>query len=139
MTVYEHTVIVISLLPGSLFRFLSCTLPGPSASEVTTLRRNTNTFIIIIFLIIIINKSESEIVITKHDSCSGNTTATATVVAQTQLFIQLSHSNGRLLLLLPATRYHSNHKFSNKLQQYWQQKAASLLPLVSYFRLRDNL
>ena len=49
----------------------------------------------------------------KHDSCSGNTTATATVVAQTQLFIQMLHSNGwLLLLLLPATRRHGNHSTS---------------------------
>jgi len=30
------------------------------------------------------------------------TTATATIVAQTQLFIQMLYSNGWLLLLLPA-------------------------------------
>jgi len=36
--------------PGlSLFPLLSSTLPGLSASEVTTLRRYTNLFIIIIF------------------------------------------------------------------------------------------
>jgi len=58
----------------------------------------------------IITKSEPEIVLIKHDSCSSNTTATATVVAQTQLFIQMLHSNGwLLLLLLPSTRHHSNH------------------------------
>jgi len=51
----------------------------------------------------------------KHDSCSGNTTATATVVAQTQLFIQMLHSNGwllLLLLLLPPTRRRGNHSTS---------------------------
>ena len=37
--------------PGlSLAPFLRSTLPGPSASEVTTLWRYTNTFIIVIFL-----------------------------------------------------------------------------------------
>ena len=56
----------------------------------------------------IITKSEPEIVLIKHDSCSSNTTATETVVAQTQLFIQMLHSNG-WLLLLPSTRHHSNH------------------------------
>jgi len=39
-------------------------------------------------------KSEAEIVLIKHDRCSSNATATATVVAQTQLFIQMLHSNG---------------------------------------------
>jgi len=40
--------------PGlPLFPLLGSTLPGPSASEVTTLWRYTNTFIIIIIIIII--------------------------------------------------------------------------------------
>jgi len=38
--------------------------------------------------------------------CSSNTTATATVVAQTQLLIQMLHSNG--WLVVAAARYHSN-------------------------------
>ena len=42
-----------SSLRLSLLSLLTNTLPGPSASEVTTLRRYTNLFIIIIIIIII--------------------------------------------------------------------------------------
>jgi len=42
-----------SSLRLSLFSLLTNTLPGPSASEITTLRRYTNLFIIIIIYIII--------------------------------------------------------------------------------------
>jgi len=42
----------ISLLLGSLFPFLGCTLPGPSASEVKTLWRYKNTVVVVIVIII---------------------------------------------------------------------------------------
>jgi len=42
-----------SSLRLSLLSLLTNTLPGPSASEVTTLRRHTNLFIIIIIVVII--------------------------------------------------------------------------------------
>ena len=44
-----------SSLRLSLLSLLSNTLPGPIASEVTTLRRYTNLFIIIIIIIIIVH------------------------------------------------------------------------------------
>jgi len=44
--------LLLCLSPGlSLFPLLSCTLPGPSVSEVTTLWRYTNMFTVIIFVI----------------------------------------------------------------------------------------
>ena len=41
-----------TFLFSQAFSLLTDTLPGPSASEVTTLRRHTNLFIIILIIII---------------------------------------------------------------------------------------
>jgi len=49
-----------SSLRLSLLSLLTNTLPGPSASEVTTLRRYTNLFIIIIIIIIKLTKRQSK-------------------------------------------------------------------------------
>ena len=60
------------------------------------------------------------------------TTATATIVAQTQLFIQMLYSNGWLLLLLPAARHH----LSNTRQQSQRAICEPLTAVAE--RVSDN-
>ena len=52
VTLLQSRQKTFSFLRLSVLPLLTNTLPGPSASEVTTLRRYTNLFIIIIIIII---------------------------------------------------------------------------------------